>query len=184
MIRLRLPMLAPLSMRCSWKRRTSSGVAVSGERLSQAANRLQLEMWLRWVCGLSLRAAISSSIRWRSGLTVLVSLMGSSFLSEVCDTSILRKGLSTCHRRALDWLRASRLLPPRSGLERSDFVLWPTTEVYGNAGYISLLRSTGTGARQAAGENPSHAPAAGKRVRYAGDGACRRGSSATRPAAR
>jgi len=29
------------------KRRTSSGVAVSGERFSQAANRLQLEMWLR-----------------------------------------------------------------------------------------------------------------------------------------
>jgi hypothetical protein len=25
------------------------GVAVSGERFSQAANRLQLEMWLRWV---------------------------------------------------------------------------------------------------------------------------------------
>src|SRR5437016_9067105 len=35
MIRLRLQMLAPLSMRCSWKRRTSSGVAVSGERFSQ-----------------------------------------------------------------------------------------------------------------------------------------------------
>jgi hypothetical protein len=28
MIRLRFQMLAPLSMRCSWKRRTSSGVAV------------------------------------------------------------------------------------------------------------------------------------------------------------
>src|ERR1700738_3364961 len=40
-------------------------------------------MWLRCVCGLSLRAAMSSSIRWRSGLTVLVSLMGSSILSEV-----------------------------------------------------------------------------------------------------
>src|SRR6516165_7386398 len=47
MIRLRLQMLAPLSMRCSWERRTSSGVAVSGELFSQAANRLQLEMWLR-----------------------------------------------------------------------------------------------------------------------------------------
>src|SRR5271166_4137111 len=42
MIRFRLQMLAPPSTRCSWKRRTSSGVAVSGERLSQAANRLQL----------------------------------------------------------------------------------------------------------------------------------------------
>src|SRR5215471_18929584 len=45
------------------ERRTSSGVAVSGERLSQAANRLQLEMWLRCVCGLSLRAAMSSIMR-------------------------------------------------------------------------------------------------------------------------
>jgi hypothetical protein len=49
MIRLRLQMLVPLSTRHSWNRRTSSGVTVSGERLSQAANRLQLEMWLRWV---------------------------------------------------------------------------------------------------------------------------------------
>src|SRR6516162_10751995 len=32
MIRLRLQMLSPLSTRCSWKRRTSSAVAVSGER--------------------------------------------------------------------------------------------------------------------------------------------------------
>jgi hypothetical protein len=50
MIRLRLQMLAPLSMRWSWKRRTSSAVAVSGERFSQAAKRLQLWTWLRCVC--------------------------------------------------------------------------------------------------------------------------------------
>jgi len=56
---------------------------------------------------------------------VLVSLMGSSFLSEVCDTSILRAGLSTHYWGPLSWLRASRLLHPRSGLERSDFVRWP-----------------------------------------------------------
>jgi len=43
-IRLRLQMLVPLSIRCSWNWRTSSGVAISGERLSQAANRLQLWM--------------------------------------------------------------------------------------------------------------------------------------------
>ena len=42
MMRLRLPMLAPLSIRCSWKRRTSSAVAVSGERFRNEANRLQL----------------------------------------------------------------------------------------------------------------------------------------------
>src|ERR1700757_4698220 len=51
-------------------------------------------MWPRCVCGLSLRAAMSSIIRWRSGLTVLVSLMESSFLSEGCNTSILRTELS------------------------------------------------------------------------------------------
>src|SRR5262245_34964136 len=123
MIRLRLQMLAPLSTRCSWKRRTSSGVAVSGERLSQAANRLQLETWLRCLCGVSLRAAISSSIRWRSGLTVSVLLMESSILSEVDNTSILRTG--TRYWGPLARLRASRLLLPRSGLERSDFVHWP-----------------------------------------------------------
>src|SRR5438309_826656 len=57
--------------------------------------------------------------------------MGSSILSEVDDTSILRTGLSTCYWHPLDWLPASRLLPPRSGLERSDFVLWPYSEVFG-----------------------------------------------------
>ena len=36
-------------------------------------------------------------------------------------------------------------------IERAaNFRCWPTTEVYGNAGYFSLLRSTETGARQAA----------------------------------
>src|SRR5271165_1298340 len=51
--------------------------------------------------------------------------MGSSILSEVDDTSILRTGLSICYWRPLGRLPASRLRPPRSGLERSDFVLWP-----------------------------------------------------------
>src|ERR1700704_4867254 len=55
--------------------------------------------------------------------------MGSSILGEVHDTSILRTELSTRYRSPLGWLQASRLLPPRSGLERSDFVLWPKCEV-------------------------------------------------------
>src|SRR5215472_6768133 len=88
-------------------------------------------MWPRWVCGLSLRAAMSSIIRRRSGLTVLVSLMGSSFLSEDC------KHLDSQDRGSpllpllytLTWLPASRLLLPRSGLERSDFVRWPRAAV-------------------------------------------------------
>src|SRR5215472_185293 len=89
-------------------------------------------MWPRCVCGLSLRAAMSSIIRRRSGLTVLVSLMESSFLFEACNTSILRTGALHCyHYYTLNWLPAPRLLPPRSGLARSDFVLWPQAAVGG-----------------------------------------------------
>jgi len=48
MMRLRLQMVSPSSsMSVSWNRRTSSAVAVSGERLRKAANRLQLWIWLR-----------------------------------------------------------------------------------------------------------------------------------------
>ena len=54
-----------------------------GRALEPDGEPFAAEMWLRCVCGLSLRAAMSSIIRWRSGLTVLVSLMGSSILSEV-----------------------------------------------------------------------------------------------------
>jgi hypothetical protein len=79
MMRLRLQMLMPLSAKCSWKWRISSAVAVSGDRLRNAANRLQLSMWLLCECAPSLRAFMSSIIRWRSGLTVFV-LMGNSCL--------------------------------------------------------------------------------------------------------
>src|SRR5215472_6412697 len=87
-------------------------------------------MWPRCVCGLSLRPAMSSIIRRRSGLTVLVSLMESSFLSEVHDTSILRTGALHRYHYLLTWLPISRLLLPRSGLERSDFVPWPISTVF------------------------------------------------------
>src|SRR6266516_4465193 len=50
--------------------------------------------------------------------------MGSSFLSEVDDTSILRTGALHRYHYPLTWLSASRFLLPRSGLERSDFVPW------------------------------------------------------------
>ena len=55
---------------------------------------------------------------------MLVSLMGSSILGEVDDTSIPRTGLSNGYWDPVDRLPASRLLLPRSGLERSDFVRW------------------------------------------------------------
>jgi hypothetical protein len=40
-VRLRVWIEVPVSIRCSWNRRTSSTVVVSGDRFSQAANRLQ-----------------------------------------------------------------------------------------------------------------------------------------------
>src|ERR1700757_3101033 len=67
---------------------------------------------------------MSSIMCCRSGLTVLVSLMESSILSEVDDTSILTTGLPRRYACPLKWLPASRLLPPRSGLGRGDFVRW------------------------------------------------------------
>jgi hypothetical protein len=39
--------------------------------------------------------------------------------------------LPLSYRCSLDRLQALRLLPPRSGLERSDFVLWPDSAVAG-----------------------------------------------------
>src|SRR5579859_3653939 len=69
--------------------------------------------------------------------------MGSSFLSEVDDTSILRSGLSTRYGGPLGRLKASRLSLPRSGLERSDFVLWPTAEATDNAWYFCFLELSG-----------------------------------------
>ena len=63
MVRLRVIALTPVSVRCSWKLRRSSAVAVSGERLSQAANRLQARIWPTCVPGTSWRAIISSIMR-------------------------------------------------------------------------------------------------------------------------
>src|SRR6201984_1665664 len=58
---------------------------------------------------------MSSIMRWRSGLTVLVSLMESSILSEVDDPSIPRTGLPRRYACPLNWLPASRLLPRAAG---------------------------------------------------------------------
>ena len=62
---------------------------------------------------------------------MLVSLMESSFLIEVHNTSSLRTGALHCYYYTLNRIPASRLLLPRSGLERSDFVPWPTTVMPG-----------------------------------------------------
>src|SRR6266481_765308 len=86
--------------------------------------------------------------------------MGSSILSEVDNTSISGRVSQTRQRFPLSWLPVSRLLPPRSGLERSDFVLWHFSEVLrcplygryrGKSGsetdIVKLSRRTHTGSR-------------------------------------
>ena len=93
-MRLRLLTLAPVSVRYSWNRRISSAVAASGERFKYPTNRLQLLMWILCVCWLSLRALVSSIMRWRSWLMA-------PLLSEVDDTSILRKRPTARHHCSL-----------------------------------------------------------------------------------
>src|SRR5208337_3864344 len=124
MIRLRLGMLDPDSTKCSWNRRISSAVAVSGERFKNAANRLQLLMWLLCVCGLSLRALMSSSMRRRSG--VMASALMGTLLSEVDDTSILRRRRTARHHYFLGAQAptAHTRVRTRRGLSRSDLVHW------------------------------------------------------------
>src|ERR1700741_4647239 len=51
--------------------------------------------------------------------------MGSSILSEGCQHLDSQDGALQRYHYSLNRLPASRLLLPRSGLERSDFVLWP-----------------------------------------------------------
>ena len=59
----------------------------------------------------------------RSGTTAVVSLTESLVSRQVDDSSIQVTSFSTAlSLLSLDRLPASRLLPPRSGLERSDFV--------------------------------------------------------------
>src|ERR1700739_2314222 len=51
--------------------------------------------------------------------------MESSILSEGCKHLDSQAGALQCYYYPLNRLPASRLLLPLSGLERSDFVLWP-----------------------------------------------------------
>src|SRR6516162_3009433 len=51
--------------------------------------------------------------------------MGSSILSEGCNHLDSQDGALQRYHYSLNRLPASRLLLPRSGLERSDFVQWP-----------------------------------------------------------
>ena len=67
----------PVSLMCSWKARRSSAVAVSGARPRKIVRFSTARMYSRCVSGTKLRTVMSSSMRWRSGLTDLV-VMGSS----------------------------------------------------------------------------------------------------------
>src|SRR5208282_3263127 len=100
-------------------------------------------MWLRCVCGLSLRAAMSSIIRRRSGLTVLVSLMGRSFLSEVERPSILRTGLPVAP--SLIYRLATGLSAPapaqRAGAQRLRALAHPARSAY--ARFLAFSARTG-----------------------------------------
>src|ERR1700756_4091170 len=51
--------------------------------------------------------------------------MGSSILSEGCQHLDSQGGAPQCYYYPLNRPQASRLLLPRRGLERSDFVPWP-----------------------------------------------------------
>src|SRR6516225_5426620 len=89
---------------------------------------------------------MSSIMRRRSGLTVLVSLMESSILSEVDDTSILRTGLPSPLRPSSQLATGLSPLAPRSGLERSDFVLCPIAVIASKAvPRVSLMKSGPSG---------------------------------------
>jgi len=54
----------------------------------------------------------------------------------LADISVLRTSSPFDHRCPLDWLPTSRLLPPRSGLERSDLVLWHVRDMPTGTEYV------------------------------------------------
>ena len=92
-----------------------------------------------------------------SGTTAVVSLTRSSVPREVDDCSIQVTSFSTAlSLSSLDRLRASRLLLPRSGLERSDLVRWPVATYCGAARVWSLTAYSGS--RGAAAPYPSPMP--------------------------
>jgi len=80
----------------------SSELAVSGERLRNAANRRQARRWPFCVPVESLRAFMSSIMRWRSGLIEHV-VIGNSCLIEV-ETSIIRNPLEGLLEEIHWWL--------------------------------------------------------------------------------
>jgi hypothetical protein len=76
----------PLNCRCSPPSQPDAAGTVSGDRFRNAANRLQLGMCPLCVPA-RLRAFMSSIMRWRSGVTVVVVIGNSCF--EVDDAEMV-----------------------------------------------------------------------------------------------
>src|ERR1700751_3925202 len=66
--------------------------------------------------------------------------MESSILSEGCKHLDSQDGALQCYYYPLNRLPASRLLLPRSGLERSDFVRWPERRLPAESALVSAAR--------------------------------------------
>jgi hypothetical protein len=100
--------------------RARNALAVAIVRLTMASNidgyvAAIEDRRLLCVCGLSLRALMSSIMRWRSGLMASV-LMG-TLLSEVDDTSILRKRPTGQHHCSFKCsLRSQKSRPPQRAI--------------------------------------------------------------------
>src|SRR5712664_2173273 len=92
----------PVSVRCSWNARSSSGVAVSGERPRKVASLLTARMYSRCVSGTNLRMLMSSSMRWRSGLMGFSLIGGSCLEVGVLDPSILKTERPLRHLRSIN----------------------------------------------------------------------------------
>src|SRR5258707_10889052 len=103
----------PVPVRCSWNERSSSGVAVSGDRPRKAASLLTARMYSRCVSGVNLRTLMSSSIRWRSGLMGFSLIGGSCLEVGVLDPSILKTEHPLRHHRSITWLPSGSHAQPR-----------------------------------------------------------------------
>src|ERR1700726_1479783 len=99
------------------RRRIGRAFEPGGEPLA-ALDVATLRVWVELARGHVLDHALT---QWTDSGSVA---HGNSILSEVDNTSISGRSSQTRQRCPPSWLPVSRLLPPRSGLERSDFVLW------------------------------------------------------------
>jgi len=91
------------------------------------------------------RSSVGSSERSRRRCGCGGANLKAAVLGEVDDTSILRTGLSNGYWDPLNELPISRLLPPRSGLERSDFVHWRKADVQPEREFLSTHAVVGPG---------------------------------------